>query len=732
MSDTSLVFNLVARDQASGTVSQMGERFTAAAATIGTGFAGALGAGVVTALDMEAAGDKLAAQLGVGPQEAAEISKVAATVYEDAWGDSIETVNAAVRGVYQNIGDTSKAEGGLEGVTTKALALAQTFDEEVGPVTAAVGQLMRTGLASGADEAFDIITAGLQGSANKAGDLLDVLGEYSTQFRRLGLDGQTATGLLSQGLKAGARDADQVSDAVGQFGELALAGGGAVSAAFTSIGLDAETMAKRIGAGGSSATSALQDTLDALRGTEDQTVRLNAATALFGDPGTVMGDALFALDPATAAASSGMDKAAGSTDRLVASVADNPRAQLESFKRTVMTELGEAAGAFLGFASENSAVMVPLGYTLAGLAGTVLVVRGAMMAYAAISSVVTGAHALITASSWGVIGTWLRMNAVGLGVYLRIGAAAVVSGASTAAAWTGSALASIGAWVLAMLRAGATAALQFGLMAARAIVWAATMAAQWLIAMGPIGWIAAAVAGLVALVVVHWDWIKAKTEAIWTAIVDWVKAVPRLLYNAFLNFTLIGLVVKHWDTIKMWTARKLDDLIQYVRGLPSRISSALSGMGTLLVGKGRDLVLGLWNGIRNMGPWLRSTLMAWAKKLIPGPIASALGIHSPSVYMAEHIGRWIPAGVVQGIEAGQPAVARTMAELVHAPAHGQSAAAGKRLTAAGGPLLTRGSAGGQVIVRFEFAGADAAFKTFVQKIVRIDGRGSVQLAFGQG
>lgn len=97
---------------------------------------------------------------------------------------------------------------------------------------------------------------------------------------------------------------------------------------------------------------------------------------------------------------------------------------------------------------------------------------------------------------------------------------------------------------------------------------------------------------------------------------------------------------------------KADEAIAWVRGLPDRIASAVGNLGSLLVSKGKDVVRGLWSGIKSMGAWLRSTLSSWAKDLIPGPIAEALGIASPSKVMARDVGRWIPAGVVKGIEAG--------------------------------------------------------------------------------
>ncbi len=732
MSDTSLVFNLVARDRASGEVSQFGERLNTAAAGIGAGFAAALGAGVLTHLDMEAAGDKLAAQLGMGPAEAAEVSKVAASVYENAWGDSIETVNLAIKGVHQNIGDVSQAEGGLEGVTTKALALAETFDQDLTMATAAVGQLMRTGLADSAEEAFDIITTGLQSSADKSGDYLETLNEYSTQWRRVGLDGKTATGLLSQALKAGARDADQVADAIGQFGERALAGGGAVDDAFKSIGLNSTEMAKLIGQGGESAEQALQMTMDGLRGASSEQVKLNAAAALFGDPGNVMGESLFALDPATAAAAAGMDKAAGSTDKLVAAVGDNPKHALEEFKRKVMGDLGEAAGTFVQFATENQAVMQPLAITLAGLATTVLVVKGAMMVYAAVGTIVSAAHAVMSASAWTVIGNWTRMMAIGLMAYARIAGAAVLSAATTAGAWIGSALASIGTWIAAVVRAAVTSAAQFVMMAARAVIWAATMAAQWLIAMGPIGWVIAAIVGLVALIIANWDTIKEWTGAAWAWVWDKIKWVGSKIVSFFMNWTLVGLFIKHWNTIKNTVQNAVLNVVAKVMSLHNKITGVFRGAGRWLYNAGRDVVMGLWNGIKAMGSWLRSTLIGWARNLIPGPIADALGIASPSKVMATVVGQWIPLGVVDGIESKQGAVDAAMTSLVQPPAASAGLLSGRSLASAGAaPLARTGAAGQTVRVVIDVRGADEDLKKLFRKIVRVDGRGSTQTAFGR-
>lgn len=691
MSDTSLVFNLVARDRASGEVSAMGEKFNTAAAGIGVGFAAVLGASVMQAMDMEAAGDKLTAQLGLGPAEAAQVAEVSASVYKNAWGESIDEVNLAVKGVYQNIGDTSQAEGGLEGVTTKALALASTFDTDLTMSTAAVGQMIRTGLAKDADEAFDILAVGLGTAADKAGDLLETFNEYSTQFRRVGLDGQTATGLIAQGMKNGAKDADQVADAIGQFGERALAGGTAVDAAYKSIGLNADDMAKKIGAGGTTAKGALTETLGALRGTKDEQVKLNAAAALFGDPANVMGDSLYALDPASAAAATGMDKTAGAMDKLVAGVSGNAKSQLTEFTRTVTVELGNAAGGIAGFALNNTGVTKGLAVALGAVVGVILLVSAAQKVYATYTAIATVAQNVQNSTTYRAIAGWTRMMAVGLMAYVRIAGAAVVSAATTGAAWVGSALVGIGTWIAAVVRAGITAAAQFVMMAARAVAWAVVMAAQWLIAMGPIGWIIAAVIALAILIYANWDKIKAATAAVWNWVWAKLKAFGSWAIAFFMKWNIVSVMIRAWEGVRSGVVSKATALIGWLRGLPGRITSALGSFNSMLVSKGVAVVQGLWSGIQSMGGWIKGQIMSWARDVIPGPIAKALGIASPSK-VTKAQGQWIGRGLVDGLTGTTKQVktaAQKLADIVRS-----GMASGKKKSAALGKI----SAGSKQLV----------------------------------
>ncbi|GAA4999467.1 phage tail tape measure protein [Streptomyces siamensis] len=698
MSDTSLVFNLVARDQATETLGKVREKFDQAATGIAAGVAGGLGVGIAASLDMSAANAKLAAQLGVGPAEAAKLSKVSSDVYANAWGESTEDVNNAIRGVYQNIGDTSKAKGGLEGVTTKALALAETFDQEVGPTTAAVGQMLKTGLAKNADEAFDILTRGMQTGANKADDLLDTVNEYGTQWRKFGLDGKTAMGLLSQGLKGGARDADLVADSIKEFSIRAIDGSKTTADGFKAIGLNAKDMATKIGKGGKGATEALDETLDRLRNIKDPVKRSAAAVQLFGTQAEDLGDALYSLDPSTAVDALG--QVGGAADKMSKTVGDSPSAALEGFKRKAVTKLAEISGTFIAFAMDNQAVFEPLAYIFGGMALAILAIKGGMMAWAAAQAVWSAATAIATGVQWAW-NTALLSSPLTWIILAVLALVAVIVIIATKTDW----FQTLWSTVWDAIKTGTKAAV------------------DWI--SGVLNWFSD-LPGKFA----SW-WGSAKDYAVgkMTALVNWVKGLPGRASAALsgLAGALRARASSAFQSMRDAASSKASALMTWASGIPGRISKAVSGMGSALRDKGRAVIQGLWNGIAGMGGWLWSKVKNFVKSNVVNAAKSFLHIGSPSKLMADQIGHWVPAGVAMGIEKNAGVVDKAMTGLVD-PSVVQTSTP---LTTGMAPLMGAQAGGGTVVVRFETAGAEDDFHRFLRKLTRVKGRGNVQTAFGQ-
>jgi hypothetical protein len=315
--------------------------FAAAAALAGAAFVKGFSDAMANEMNM----DKLYAQMGIedGSAFAEDLGKVAGDLYAGAYGESLGQVNEAIRGIFTaGVVPEDVDNGTLESLSAKALDLAAVFDKDVNEVTRAAGQLMRNGLAKNADEAFDIITRGFQQGADTGGDYLDTINEYGTKFRDLGLDGVAATGLISQAMRAGARDSDFAADALKEFSIRAIDGSKTTVDAYASMGISSSDMAADIAAGGDRAKAALDLTLDSLRAIEDPVLRDATAVKLFGTKAEDLGDSLYAMDPSSATQALG--EVTGAAEKMGDTFADNAGTKIESFKRTVSTALANFVG----------------------------------------------------------------------------------------------------------------------------------------------------------------------------------------------------------------------------------------------------------------------------------------------------------------------------------------------------------------------------------------------------
>ncbi|WP_431784322.1 phage tail tape measure protein [Streptomyces chumphonensis] len=298
------------------------------------------------ALEQEASGDRLAAQLGLSEKDNARLGKISGAVFAKGYGESVGQVNDSLRALAQNgVAAVNAPQKDLKALSASALNLAETFDAGVGESARAAGQLIRTGLAKDGKEAFDLITRGFQTGADKGEDLLDTLNEYGTQFRDLGLTGKQSIGLLTQGLKAGARDSDTVADALKEFAIRAKDGSDTTKAGFDAIGLSASQMAQTFAKGGPEAGKALDQVLDRLRGIEDPARRSEVAVALFGTKAEDLQQSLYALDPSSA--EDALGRVGGAAKRMGDTLHDNASARIERFKRTAMQGLVTFIGGYV-------------------------------------------------------------------------------------------------------------------------------------------------------------------------------------------------------------------------------------------------------------------------------------------------------------------------------------------------------------------------------------------------
>jgi hypothetical protein len=120
----------------------------------------------------------------------------------------------------------------------------------------------------------------------------------------------------------------------------------------------------------------------------------------------------------------------------------------------------------------------------------------------------------------------------------------------------------------------------------------------------------------IVLLYQNWDKVTAAVDKVWEMIKD--------------------VVPKAWKKVMEFKDKVVDfvgDIIQAYLSIPGKM---------LQVGK--DIVMGLWNGMQNMAGWLKDKVTGFFKNLIPSWAEKALGISSPSKVFAG-IGKNIIGGL---------------------------------------------------------------------------------------
>ena len=274
-----------AMDNVAGHLDKVNWKAVAVGAAVG-GIAVATGKAVVEA-------GKYLAELGDDYNKA--MNQLSAST--GATGDELDALGESVKNIYaQNLGEdfndvaeglaaTQKASDlageALEQATAAGFVLRDTFDYDISESARAASALMKNFNIS-AEEAYGLIATGAQNGADKNGDLLDTLNEYSAQFAALGLSADQFMGSLVEGADAGLFSIDKVADAVKEFNIRAKDGSDSSAEAFKSLGLNSDKMFAAFAAGGETAQAAFFDTVEALNKLEDPLKRNEIGVALFG------------------------------------------------------------------------------------------------------------------------------------------------------------------------------------------------------------------------------------------------------------------------------------------------------------------------------------------------------------------------------------------------------------------------------------------------------------------
>ncbi|NJP72170.1 phage tail tape measure protein [Streptomyces sp. C1-2] len=706
-------------------------------AALGASAGAALMSAFGEAMDQGRINARLGAQLGLTAQQAKQYGHAAGQLYTKAVVDTYQEGADVMRAIArEGLVPPDATNAQLDSIGTKAHDVADALGIDVGEAAQAAGAMVKNGLAKNSKEAFDLLLAGAKKSGRAGEDLAETFSEYSVVMKESGLSGKTAMGLISQAAQAGWKDSDKVADAFKELKIRATDMSTGSVAALKSIGLNAKQVAEDVSAGGSRGEKAMGQILQKIEdmGPKSATAK-QAVSALFGGPGEDLGAALFKLNVGEAGKS--MEDAADSANEYGNALRDNAATKAVQFKRSMQQNVveflgGEVIPALTGVKSfltrQFSSIWAEAGKGGAQGADRIVAVFGIIGRRLIEKIPGLASQAVQGLSGFGQkIADYIMANPEQA---LKIGAiaGAILLGLSLLPVLIAVGLSAAAATIMvsfaAKLVTATTQALPgwwdsvqnwFGEKASEA----GSMLAGLGIAIGL--WFA----GLFGRYVIG------PLSQFGTSLIAYIAGLPARAVGALagLGGALAGSARRGFDAFRNAAAQRGVQFVSWVTGLPGRIARGVGSLGGLLSPQGRQVVQGLWNGIAGMGGWLYSQVAGFVSRNVVSAAKNFLHIGSPSRLMADEVGHWIPAGVAAGIEKNAGAVDSAMAGLVTTPTPAATMAATVSAATAGAS-----GAGGRPApvptVRIQFEGHEGV-KGLIRDIVRVDGGGNVQAAFGR-
>lgn len=145
-------------------------------------------------------------------------------------------------------------------------------------------------------------------------------------------------------------------------------------------------------------------------------------------------------------------------------------------------------------------------------------------------------------------------------------------------------------------------------------------------------------------------------------IVTNIKNTAISLFNV-MKSTVVDTVTAMKNTvINIFTTMKTS-IIQKVTEIKDGIIKVFDGIKEKFIEIGGNIVNGIWEGINAGWDWLTNKVKDLAKSLLDAA-KSALGINSPSREFRKEVGRWIPPGIVEGVEDAMPEAVKDIQDTI--------------------------------------------------------------------
>lgn len=193
---------------------------------------------------MDSVYNNFAIKTGASAKEMEGYSESIMSLYKEGYADSLSGVSDSMAVVKQSLGDVPTDK--LEEVTEYAITLEETLGYDVAESMRTVNTLVDQFGVTYSD-AYDLIVQGAQKGLDQNGDLLDVINEYSVQFKDYGYSAEDMFNMLSNGAAEGVWSIDSLANSFKEFNIKASDGSAdealqALGLGFSESAADAEEM----------------------------------------------------------------------------------------------------------------------------------------------------------------------------------------------------------------------------------------------------------------------------------------------------------------------------------------------------------------------------------------------------------------------------------------------------------------------------------------------------------
>ncbi|WP_417441933.1 phage tail tape measure protein [Idiomarina sp.] len=624
---------------------------------------GALALMGAPAIMSERQGAAVAAELGQSDLSA-EYQLVIKEVYESGAGDGIAGISEAISAVSSSLGSLKNtSQANIVEMTRQALTLSRAYGLDVTQATQTAGLLIKNGLAKNANEAFDLMTSGMQKvSKSMRDELPQIIDEYSTNFRALGFSGADTFNMLVAQAEKGKYALDKTGDALKEFTIRGSDMSKASTEAYAALGMNATRASAAVAAGGTEARAVLNETAQKLLAIENPARRANLAISLFGTPLEDLSvDQIPSFLKGLGQMENKLGDTSGSTLELDAALRNNTGDALIQVQRIIsgsfMTIIKELSGdiialgkSFSAWAKENPELLATIAKVSAVIAGLVAVGGALTLTIAGLLGPIAAvrlAFSILHIKTFP--GVTVAAKTAG-GALLSTGKSALIAAKSTGAkAWgflTGKIKAATAATVayrksnglLATVMASSKAML-FGvgkvimsaLLAPLAFLKAAIMGVTKALIMNPIGAIIAAIAASALLIYKFWGPIKSFFVGMFQGIKEELAPLGEAMSGVF---SILGSVLSPlkplWDgissaisTVWSWvsalfkpfkaTSEQLESATNAGHSFGRVFAQVFMLIPNLIIGsikivinlfkKIPDAVGSLWNGMKSIFKW---------------------------------------------------------------------------------------------------------------------------------